>query len=142
MTGSASLGAVVAAGYVALAAMFSVLDYYRTASDLSPDPYGVVAAQERFRDAAVLLPPGAVVGYLSDLPLENPRGSAAFLATQYALAPRILVELHTGGEAASWVVGNYSRPVDSNEVTSRHNLTLVRDCGRGVILFRRTAASK
>lgn len=132
------VGAVFCVAFLSLA---GVLDYYRMASDSVPDRYGVTAEQERFREAAAWLPAGAVVGYLSDLPLDEPRGSAAFFAAQYALAPRILVELTAAADRVDWAVGNYSRPPDLGHVLSKYNLKLVRDCGRGVVLFRRSVAA-
>lgn len=141
MSVAASPRVPAAAFCVAFLSLASILEYYRTASDSVPDRYGVTAEQERFREAAALLPADAVVGYLSDLPLDEPRGSAAFFAVQYALAPRILVELTAAADRVNWVVGNYSRPPDLDDAVSRYNLTLVRDCGRGVILFRRSTTA-
>ncbi|MCS6951347.1 MAG: hypothetical protein RMK57_10510 [Bryobacterales bacterium] len=131
---------VAAAVSVAFLAVAAALNYYEIASQSVPDRYGIGAQQQRFHPVASVLPPGAVVGYISDLSPDDARGSAAFFAAQYHLAPRILVPF-PAERPVDWVLGNFSRPTDLDDVSRRHHLVLVRDFGRGVMIFRRAGTS-
>jgi hypothetical protein len=79
-----------------------------------------------------------VAGYLSDIPFHDVRGSTAFFGAQYALAPRILVPF-PGRHRAGWVVGNFSQPLDYPTLAREHGLSIVKDLGRGLVVFRRAA---
>jgi hypothetical protein len=128
-------------GLVALLALAASLEFYRTttiSNRSSGDPYEVETQVRRLREAAAVLPRDAVVGYVSDVPFDQVRGSAAFFGAQYALAPRVLVEL-PARESTDWVLGNFSKPADIAAVAQHHQLKLERDLGRGVIIFRRKA---
>jgi hypothetical protein len=75
----------------------------------------------------------SVVGYLSDLPLADAPGQAAYFGVAMALAPRLVVR---DADGPAWVLGNFSRPQDFAAAEAA-GLELVRDLGNGVILFRR-----
>jgi hypothetical protein len=98
---------------VAVAALFGAGNSCRVAAELRRqyrDPYGVEAAEQRFAVARERLGAEGVVGYISDLGVNEPAGMAAFLAAQYALAPRLLGPVDRAGP--EWAVGNFARPAD------------------------------
>lgn len=131
--------ALAGVGLVAVLSLAASLEYYRTTTltnRLTGDPYAVETQVQRLREAATILPRDVVVGYVSDVPFEQVRGSAAFFGAQYALAPRILVEL-SAREATDWVLGNFSNPAGISAIERRHQLKLTRDLGSGVMIFRR-----
>ena len=100
------------------------------------DPYGVERAALRMAPLLSRIPANAEVGYLTDLPPEHAAANPAFLAAQYALAPRQLLPL-AGGAQTEWVVGNFSQPADYAAAGARHGLALAADFGNGVVLYRR-----
>jgi hypothetical protein len=100
------------------------------------DPYMINAQPERLREAARLLPEKSVVGYLSDLPLSDTPGQAAYFGVASFLAPRLVVR---DPDNPAWVIGNFSRPQDYAAAGAVHRLEFVRDLGNGVVLFRRGA---
>ena len=55
-----------------------------------------------------------------------------FLAALYTLAPRLL-EKRTD---SSQVLGYFTRPADFAVVGSQYNLSIERDFGNGVVLYR------
>ena len=122
----------------ALAVFASMNSYQISAQDAEqfPDRYGVVAAEGRFAPALQLLPVNAVIGYISDLPLSETAGSTAFVAAQYAMAPRSLVL--ASAQRTQWAVGNFARPADFATIGVQAGFTMVRDFGSGVVVYRRT----
>lgn len=85
--------------------------------------------------ALKILPASGVIGYMSDLPLDQNAGTAAFLAAQYAVAPRALMP--EGKAQTEWVIGNFSRSADFAAVGAQHGLTMVHDFGNGVVVYRK-----
>ncbi|MBM3747708.1 MAG: hypothetical protein FJW34_18125 [Acidobacteria bacterium] len=133
--------ALLGVGAVTLLALWAVLDYYRLTASYNrdyQDVYRIGAHLERWEDVRSLAPGDAVVGYVSDMKHEDPAGAAAFLATQYALAPRLLVYVKPGRKVR-WVVGAFSRPPDLEKIQAEHGLRLVRDFGDGRALFETRA---
>lgn len=129
---------LLAVAAVATLSLWGALDFYRAVSTFAaanPDRHGIAAAGDRFRPAEAILPEAAVVGYLSDVPFGDIRGSTAFFGAQYALAPRVLVHF-PARRKVRWVVGNFSRPVNYQELVQSHGLEIARDFGRGLIVFR------
>jgi len=107
----------------------SLVDYVRTARPSAIDQY-----LTRFSEIRRALPPRGVVGYLAE-----PKGREIlhggdyyrkFHLAQYALAPLIMVD----SPDRDLVVGNFSAGARVPQVPG---LTLVRDYGNGVMLFRR-----
>lgn len=118
---------------VAIAAVLASADSLQLASQLQPNPFGIQSAVQRFAGAATRLPPLGAVGYISDLPVPSQRGTIAFLAAQYALAPRLLVLVkRTSPQQA---VGNFSRPIDYAGTGAKAGYALDADLGNGVVLF-------
>ena len=99
----------------------------------------VTQHESRFQQLKELLPPRTAVGYVTD---PTPQGPASddqlprlafkrYLLTQYALLPAIVLP----GIQGALVVGNFysSNGIDSE---ATRGLTLIRDFGDGVMLFR------
>lgn len=129
-------------GVVVFLALLAALDFLgatATADRFYQDPYRIGEHQERLREVAALLPADSVIGFLSDLLLEDTRGAAAFFAVQYALAPRLLV-LDKPAERRQWVLGYFSQSVDLGKTERENGLSVVRTYGAGIVLFRRQAA--
>jgi hypothetical protein len=99
----------------------------------------ITAYEARYQELKHTLPPDSVVGYLSDpVPPDLPRSEGRtrfkrFVLTQYALAPVIVVR----STEPDLVVGNFESPAHADTASAFH-LTLVRDFGDGVMLFRKT----
>lgn len=124
---------------VAAVSLWASAGFYLSTSEFAaanPDRHGIARQQIRFREAAAVLPENTLVGYLSDLSLDEGRGNIAFFGAQYALAPRILVRF-PGRYNPDWVVGNFSRPADYQALAAQHRLVVVKDLGKGLIIFRR-----
>ncbi|HEX8984384.1 MAG TPA: hypothetical protein VF767_03095 [Bryobacteraceae bacterium] len=79
---------------------------------------------------------GAVreAGYISDLGSSGP-GTAPFYATQYALAPVVLIP----GASRELVVGNFTRPDAITDAATKFRLTIVKDLNNGAVVFRKGA---
>ena len=82
-----------------------------------------------------MVPPQAVLGYISDLPEEGVAGAIWFAGARHALAPRLLIP-HQNPQKPDWVLGNFSKPSDLHEIERQNQLQLVRDFGSGVAVFR------
>jgi hypothetical protein len=118
---------------VAIAAVLASADSLQLASQLQQDPWGVESAAQRFADAAARLPPLDQIGYISDLPVTGKDGTPAFLAAQYALAPRLLTPVgRTGPQQA---VGNFSRPTDYAKAGAEAGYAVEADLGNGIVLY-------
>jgi len=127
------------AAVVAILSLSAALDYWQvitTYNEQYPDPYRIGFQGPRFRAAAAAIPVDAVIGYISNLEFSDIRGSVAFFGAQYALTPRILMAIGDS-RAGDLVLGNYSTQVDAAQVARAHHLSVVKDFGAGVILFRR-----
>lgn len=137
---SASVGALAAVVLAVLLALFGALNYYGflgAYSSAYTDPYQVGAQETRLQELLAAVPPGARLGYVSDLPAGN-QESAAFDVARYVVAPHLLVE--AGGAAtAEWVIGNFTHPESAAGVGAARNLRLFNDYGNGIVLFRRNS---
>ncbi len=125
---------------LALLGIVGAVNVYQQAHALAaePDPYRIRVQAERFREVERRIPPGALVGYVSNQPFETVLGQAMFFGAQYTLAPRLLVD---GPEAAQthWILGNFTKPTDLAQVAPRLDARLAADLGSGVVLFERGA---
>ena len=124
---------------VAALGALGALHSYQISSGYSgqyPDAYGGARAQERFAPLNDRVPASAELGYFTDLNGSQPAFEPAFLAAQYAVAPRVLLFLD-GRVQPEWAVGNFSRPQDFAAAGDAKGYTLVADLGNGVVLFRR-----
>ena len=103
------------------------------------DPYTIEQQLERLQPALSELPPAATaVGYISDMEIATTRGLLAFNAARYALAPRLLVPL-ASAKPGDWVLGNFSTPRDFARAGEASGLSMQKDLGNGVVLYRRAA---
>jgi hypothetical protein len=143
-----SPGLVTAATLAAgLLAVFGALNSYQLSEDNAqqyPDAYGGAVAQVRFAPLDARVPASAELGYFTNLEPSQPAYAPAFLAAQYAVAPRLLVLLknRTDDQAGfqmrpEWAVGNFSKPLDFAVAGDAQGYELAADLGNGVVLFHR-----
>jgi hypothetical protein len=124
---------------VALVAVFGALNSYQVSAEYArqyPDAYGGERARIRFAPLSSKIPANAEIGYFSDLESSHPAFAPAFLAAQYAVAPRILLLLDAK-TTPEWAVGNFSKPQDYAPLGETHGYSLAADLGNGVVLFHR-----
>jgi hypothetical protein len=125
--------ALLGLGTVALLSLYGSFSFYIQQIErnkIQKDSYQVGSEEQRFEALKKDLPPGAMVGYISDLGNE----AGILLVVQYALIPALLVEQPSSG----LVVGSFSRSMDYAEFGRAHRLVLLKDYGYGVTLFRKT----
>jgi hypothetical protein len=106
----------------------------------SPAVDEVTRYERRMLELRAALPPGGIVGYVTDPPVEDTSSARvaavlhdqfkAYILAQYVLAPRVMV----GDTAREWVVGNYG---EDRAAPSLPGFRIVRAFGRGVVLYRR-----
>lgn len=101
-----------------------------------PDAYGAERAQGRFAPLMARVPASATLGYFTDLAADQAAFAPAFLAAQYAVAPRVLVLLDTGNKP-ELAVGNFSKPQDFAAAGEARGYAVEADLGSGVVLFRK-----
>jgi len=139
--------APAAVGVVATLALAGAFNYYRTVDKRNrsyQDPqmtYALRIDAERLRGVAAIVPVESVIAYFSDLSVRNggawaTNGEFVFTAVRYTLAPRFVVP-YEKAQNADWVLGDFSKPVDLNQIESENHVQLVKDFGSGVVLFRR-----
>ncbi len=124
---------------VGVLAIFGALNSYQVSRGYSaqfPDAYGAARAQVRFAPLLERVPSSAELGYFTDLDPSQPAYAPAFLAAQYAVAPRLLIDLRNGFPP-ELAVGNFSKPQDFAAAGEARGYSLVADLGNGVALFRR-----
>src|SRR5580692_11468910 len=124
---------------VAILAVFGARNSYQTSNDYSaqyPDQYGGAKAEVRFAPLLARVPGNAEVGYFTDLDPAQALAGGVFLAAQYAVAPRLLINVDAQNKP-EWAVGNFSKPQDYAAAGEAKGYSLVEDLGSGVVLFRR-----
>ncbi len=127
---------------VAALAVFAAVNSYQTSSAYAgqyPDAYGAASAEKRFAPVNAQIPAHCILGYITDIDPSHAGFAPAFLAAQFALAPRQVVLLKRQNPP-EWAVGNFSKPVDYAAAGAVFGYQVVRDEGNGVILFRRKAS--
>ena len=126
---------------VGVLAIFGALNSFQVSQGYSaqyPDAYGGARAEIRFAPLAARTPSDAELGYITDLDPSQPAYAAAFLAAQYALAPRLLMILSaTPGGRPEWAAGNFTKPQDYAAAGVPLGYELSADLGKGVVLFHR-----
>jgi hypothetical protein len=131
---------------VAIAAVLASADSLQLASQLQQDPWGVQSAAQRFSSAVTRLPPLDEVGYISDLAIDGKDGTPAFLAAQYALAPRLVTPVGRTAladlAAPRYAVGNFARPADFTAAGAKAGYALEADLGNGVVLYKKVLDTK
>lgn len=136
---------VILSAVVVVLTAAGLMDLYQTTSAQAQqgDPYQIDIQLMRMQPAVAALPAcsqaGCVqVGYVSDMDVASARGLLAFNAARYALAPRLLVP-GTTTDAAGWVLGNFSQPLDYQAFGAQRGLVFAKDLGEGVVLFQKGA---
>jgi hypothetical protein len=124
--------------------VFGALNSYEVSrgySERFPDAYGGARAELRFAPLAARTAPDAELGYFTDLDPSATAYSAAYLAAQYALAPRLLliIDGQTRDTQArpEWAVGNFAQMRDYSQAGDARGYALAADLGNGVVLFHR-----
>jgi len=120
-------------GITAMLSVYGAVHFYGEQSERNqaqPDPYKLIDQQRRFAPVNEIVPPNALVGYVSDRPTDY----TLTLTAQYALAPRLLVPNPT----SNWVVGNFTRPQDFVAFGRARGLILMKEFPDGVVLFRKS----
>jgi hypothetical protein len=127
---------LLAVSAVVLLALAGALDSYQylTAYPARAGTNRMVRLEERFSEVSKVVPPGARLGYLSDVPVDQ-GGSALHGAAQYALAPHVLDTAAT--PPRKWILGDFYQPYDAARTARERSLEIVRDFGNGVVIFRR-----
>ncbi len=120
---------------VAVLAIAAATRSYDLSTQQAPDPYGVTAGQTRFAAALDALPATGVIGYISDMPVGENVGSIAYMAAQYAVAPRAMMPVEK--QSAEYALGNFARPGNFAERGSQLGYRIVRDFGNGVVVYRK-----
>jgi len=116
---------------VALLSLYGTIEFYSEQLERNrtlKDPYHIAIQVERLERVRRELPPNTPLGYVSDIQPD----SATILATQFAVAPLLLV----GSAPHEWVLGNFSKPQDYAEFGRAHGLMLVKEFANGVVLYR------
>jgi hypothetical protein len=134
----------VACLIVGVLGVFGALNSYQVSQGYSeqfPDAYGAARAELRFAPLVARTAPDAELGYFTDLDPSGAAYSAAYLAAQFALAPRLLRIIDSQTRDAQtrpeWAVGNFAQPRDYSQIGGAHGYGLVADLGNGVVLFHR-----
>jgi hypothetical protein len=121
---------------VCFALTTQLLTFRQTAGLVNVRSDAVTLIVRKMAELKNILPPGTVVGYLSNIDkaqigtgwVVRPK---AFYLTQYALAP-IIVDYST---EHSLVVGYFDPPLRFE--ADGKGLSLIRNFGNGIVLFRR-----
>ncbi len=123
--------------YVAAAiALWCAIENYQLETYyVQPDPYKVAEQVARISVAAAALPPNAsTLGFITDAG-DDTAALALFNASRYAFAPRMLVN----DTRQDLVLGNFTKAPDYGALAQDKHLTLIRDFGNGVAVFRGAA---
>ena len=123
--------ALFGVGITAALSVYGTLCFYdqQTARNrIQEGAFQVGLEEQRFAGLKRDLPADGMVGYVSDLS-EN----GILLAAQYALVPVLIVEHPPTG----LVIGSFSRPMDYAEFGRVRGLTLIKDYGDGITLYRK-----
>lgn len=137
MASNPTLVTVAALAVAVLGAAGALSSYQVSASYAQqyPDAYGGERALLRFAPLLNRVPASAELGYFTDLDASQPAYAPAFLAAQYAVAPRVLTFLD-GKTRPEWAVGNFSKPLDFAAAGEARGYAMTADLGNGVVLFR------
>jgi hypothetical protein len=128
---------LLAMAAVALLALVGALNFYQflTAYAAQPATSQTARLADRFSEVSTVVPPGARLAYLSDIPVDKDSG-ALHSTAQYAIAPRLLDT--TPDTPRQWILGDFYQPYDAARTAQERGLEVVRDFGNGVVIFRRS----
>jgi hypothetical protein len=117
-------------------ALWGVLEFVRLERNWNTqfhDPYLIAGQHERFEGVRRIVPPDAIIGYITDLEPNSVSWSAAFNGAQYVLAPRLLEE----GAKRDWLLVNYSKAADFATIAQQNGFRIERDLGQGVLILHK-----
>jgi hypothetical protein len=136
----AVVAALAAVGLYNALIQFGLTDQF--AAQL-PDPYQVMRLSERIRGVQDRIPVTERVGYFSDVPFTETAGQAAFFATRYALAPRIVVkeDAPASSQARFWL-GVFGKQEEFAQKGRERGLVMEQDLGGYVVLYRKAEAAR
>ncbi len=97
------------------------------------EPDRISVYEKRFVELKKYLQNHRVVGYVSDYEDNSTEDGIAYTMTQYVLAPTILAR----GIKRNFIIGNFKSAKPDIQAYEKDNLSLIRDFGKGVILFQR-----
>ncbi len=100
-----------------------------------PDPWGVAQQEERLGALRAELGAPAVIGYYSDVPFRRDNNQAIFFSALYTVAPHLLAPDRVSPQP-ELVLGNFHERPDLAGLEQQHGLKLLKNYGRGVMLFR------
>jgi hypothetical protein len=86
--------------------------------------------ENRFAGFKNILQPYTIVGYITDQ--QSDKVIEEYYLTQYVLSPIIIVR----GTAFPFVIGNFHKPVNISRISQDNHLTLIKELGDGVMLFK------
>jgi len=121
-------------------ALWGVLEYFGfegTYQEQYRDLYQIEEQSARFENFREVVAADAVLGYLTDAAPGSVVSDSMFLAAQYTLAPRLLAR-ETNAKKTNYqqVLGNFTRPADFAAIGRQYGLSIQRDFGNGVVLYR------
>lgn len=102
----------------------------------NPDPWAIARQVERFAALRADLPPASVLAYYTDVPPGDERSIVLYFGAAYAMAPHLVTDARAAA-GLELVVGSFLRRPDLSALEREQGLRLVKDYGRGVMLFRR-----
>jgi hypothetical protein len=129
---------LIACAAVSLLALWSMTNFYSSTEEAAgpnADVYKIGEQAARFEDLAATLPASGLVGFVSDLPHDVLLGAVLYSGARYTLAPRLVTD-EIQKTAPEWVVGDFSKPLDSAVFGAQRGLILTKDFGNGVVLYR------
>lgn len=100
----------------------------------SAGAFGVPSFEKRFAELHKSMQAKSALGYVSDNPANNTQAQAEYYLTQYALAP-VIIKAST---EEPLVVANFHTNKPDQALLRAKHLTLVRDFGNDVFIFRNT----
>ena len=125
-----------AAAVLTVIACFDLLRLSREVNRSEGDPYRIAEQVARIAPAVADIPATARPGYISDVPVNETAGLAAYLAAQYSVAPRLLVDaadVPPGGP----LLGNFSKQIDYAAAGAPHKAAVVSATNAGVVIYRK-----
>ncbi len=116
--------------FLALVSITHALMSFYTTAESYWSRLGIHYFEERYADLLPLIPDTGIFGYVCDH--DDPvKADVEYILSIYQLAPRLL----TKSDHPELVIGNFrTLPVDKQDLAAR-GLTVLRDCGNGVLLL-------
>ena len=127
--------ALALVGVLGVAGALNFRSYSRIRNQTQPDPYRIQYRMDKLESVQAMIPPHARVGYVSDLPVSDIREQVGYLATAYALAPRLVVHVEKA-QPGDYVIGEFSKATDYAAFGTARGLAVERHSG-DIVLYRK-----